>query len=110
MATSCSRRYSIDVGCHSAPEGSTMPTIPGNPSRRALLRIGGLALGGLTRPDILRAEAQSGVRQPAKGIIMVLLPGGPPHLDTFDLKPSAPAEIRGAFRPIATKVPGLDIF
>ena len=54
-------------------------------------------------------KPQSGVRNPAKGIIMVLLPGGPTHLDTFDLKPDAPAEIRGEFRPIATNVPGIDI-
>lgn len=78
-------------------------------SRRSCLRIGGLALGGLALPEILRAEAASGRRNPAKGIIMVLLPGGPTHLDTFDLKPDAPAEIRGEFRPIATNVPGLDI-
>ena len=77
-------------------------------SRRSFLRIGGLALGGLALPEILHAEAASGVANPAKGIIMVLLPGGPTHLDTFDLKPDAPAEIRGEFRPIATKVPGLD--
>jgi hypothetical protein len=81
----------------------------GGLSRRSWLRIGGLALGGLALPDLLRAEAQSGVRNPAKGIIMVLLPGGPTHLDTFDLKPEAPAEIRGEFRPIATKVPGMDL-
>ncbi len=78
-------------------------------SRRSCLRIGSLALGGLALPAILQAEAASGVRNPAKGIIMVLLPGGPTHLDTFDLKPDAPAEIRGEFRPIATKVPGVDI-
>jgi hypothetical protein len=78
-------------------------------SRRNWLRIGGLALGGLALPDILRAEAQSGERNPARGIIMVLLPGGPTHLDTFDLKPDAPAEIRGEFRPIATNVPGIDL-
>ena len=78
-------------------------------SRRSCLRIGGLALGGITLPEILRAEAAGGKRNPAKGIIMVLLPGGPTHLDTFDLKPDAPAEIRGEFRPIATNVPGLDI-
>jgi hypothetical protein len=82
-------------------------------SRRSWLRIGGLALGGLALPDILRAEAQRGAqtdaRKPAKGIIMVLLPGGPTHLDTFDLKPDAPAEIRGEFQPIATNVRGIDI-
>src|SRR5205807_3232298 len=92
-----------------------MLTIPGpqaragdRMSRRSFLRIGGLALGGLALPDVLRAEARSGTRNPAKGIIMVLLPGGPTHLDTFDLKPDAPTEIRGEFRPIATNVPGLD--
>src|SRR5947209_15569501 len=93
-----------------------MLTIPGPPSRagsgitrRSWLRIGGLALGGLALPDILRAEAQSGTRNSAKGIIMVLLPGGPTHLDSFDLEPDAPAEIRGEFRPIATNVPGIDL-
>jgi hypothetical protein len=78
-------------------------------SRRAWMQIGGLALGGLTLPDLLRAEAGQSQRSPAKGIIMVLLPGGPTHLDTFDLKPEAPVEIRGEFRPIATKVPGVRI-
>jgi hypothetical protein len=78
-------------------------------TRRTWLRIGGLALGGLALPDILRAQGQSGQRDSLKGIIMVLLPGGPTHLDTFDLKPDAPAEIRGEFRPIATNVPGLDL-
>lgn len=78
-------------------------------TRRTWLRIGGLALGGLALPDLLRGEAHTGVRNPAKGIIMVLLPGGPTHLDTFDLKPNAPAEIRGEFRPIATNVPGVEI-
>ncbi len=78
-------------------------------SRRRWLQIGGLALGGLALPDILRAQAASGERGPARGIIMVLLPGGPTHLDTFDLKPDAPAEIRGEFRPIPTNVPGIDL-
>jgi hypothetical protein len=85
-------------------------------SRRSWLQIGGLALGGLALPDILRAQAQSAASNPAsdgsrfdKGIIMVLLPGGPTHLDTFDLKPDAPAEIRGEFRPIATNVPGISL-
>ncbi len=76
-------------------------------SRRSWLQIGGLAMGGLALPDILRAEAHSGVRNPARGIIMVLLPGGPTHLDTFDLKPDAPADIRGEFRPIASNVSGI---
>ncbi len=93
-----------------------MLTIPGprsrycdGMSRRSWLRIGGLALGGLTLPEILRAESQAGGRKQAKGIIMVLLPGGPSHLDMYDLKPDAPPEIRGEFQPIPTKVPGIDI-
>ncbi|MBM4002568.1 MAG: DUF1501 domain-containing protein [Planctomycetes bacterium] len=93
-----------------------MLTIPGvgsrycdGHSRRTWMRIGGLALGGLSLPGLLRAESQSGVRKPAKGIIMILLPGGPSHLDMYDLKPDAPAEIRGEFRPIATNVPGMEI-
>src|SRR3954467_9344515 len=89
----------------SGPRASSANTL----TRRAWLRIGGLALGGLALPDILRAEATSGGRGPARGIIMVLLPGGPTHLDTFDLKPDAPAEIRGEFRPIASRVPGMDL-
>lgn len=93
-----------------------MLTIPGAKSRycdgitrRSWLQIGGLAMGGLALPEILRAEAGRGTRSRAKGIIMVLLPGGPSHLDMYDLKPAAPAEIRGEFRPIATNVPGIDI-
>src|SRR5438132_5022621 len=91
-----------------------MLTIPGpqsrfcdGMSRRSWLRLGALALGGLALPEILRAESKSGVRHQAKGIIMVLLPGGPTHLDMYDLKPDAPVEIRGEFQPIATKIPGI---
>ncbi|WP_435011249.1 DUF1501 domain-containing protein [Tundrisphaera lichenicola] len=78
-------------------------------SRRSFLKIGGLALGGLSMPEILRAESASDLRSSKKAVIMVLLPGGPPHLDMYDLKPDAPAEIRGEFKPIATRVPGIDI-
>ncbi len=81
-------------------------------SRRSWLQIGGLAMGGLSLSQILRgqrASASATNRSPAKGIIMVLLPGGPSHLDMYDLKPEAPAEIRGEFRPIPTNVPGIDI-
>ncbi|HVJ66879.1 MAG TPA: DUF1501 domain-containing protein [Caulifigura sp.] len=78
-------------------------------SRRQFLSIGGLALGGLALPQLLRAEGTAGVNGHGKGIIMIFLPGGPPHLDMWDPKPTAPAEIRGEFEPIATKVPGLEI-
>jgi hypothetical protein len=83
-------------------------------TRRNFLKIGGLALGGLSMPQILRAEAASGVASGTAGnshkaIIMIFLPGGPPHQDMFDLKMDAPAEIRGEFKPISTNVPGLEI-
>lgn len=78
-------------------------------TRRSFLRIGSLALGGLCLPDLLRAEARAGIGHSHKAIIMVFLPGGPPHLDMFDLKPEAPAEIRGPFKPIRTNVPGIEI-
>jgi hypothetical protein len=78
-------------------------------SRRSFLRIGGLALGGLSLPQLLRAEAQSGITRSHKSVIMVFLSGGPPHQDFVDLKPDAPVEVRGEFKPIHTNVPGIDI-
>ncbi len=73
--------------------------------RRDFLSIGSLALGGLTLPQLLQAEAAAGIRQSHKAIIMNYLTGGPPHQDMVDLKPDAPADIRGEFSPIATSVP-----
>jgi hypothetical protein len=78
-------------------------------SRRSFLKIGGMAAGGLSLPQLLAAEAQAGTGISHKAIINVFLPGGPSHLDLFDLKPDAPAEIRGEFSPIHTNVPGIDI-
>jgi hypothetical protein len=78
-------------------------------SRREFLKIGGLALGGLSLPQILRAEAAAGISGGHKSVIMIFLSGGPPHQDMVDLKPDAPAEIRGEFHPIRTNVPGIDI-
>ncbi len=78
-------------------------------TRRSFLRIGGLAMGGLGLPELLQAEDRAGVSRPHKAVIMVYLSGGLAHQDTFDLKPDAPAEVRGEFRPIATKVPGIDV-
>jgi hypothetical protein len=77
--------------------------------RRDFLSIGSLAMGGLTLPGLLRAEAAAGIGQSHKAIIMIYLTGGPPHQDMLDLKPEAPAEIRGEFSPIATNVPGIQI-
>jgi hypothetical protein len=78
-------------------------------TRRDFLRIGGLALGGLSLPGLLRAESGTGIARPHKAVIMIFLAGGPPHLDMVDLKPGAPEGIRGEFRPIPTNVPGLEI-
>jgi hypothetical protein len=78
-------------------------------SRRSFLKIGGLAVGGLTLPQLLRAERQAGTERSHKSVIMIFLAGGPPHQDMFDLKMEAPAEIRGEFRPISTRVPGIQI-
>jgi uncharacterized protein (DUF1501 family) len=77
--------------------------------RRNFLRIGGLALGGLSMAAIFRAEARAGISRSKKAVIMIFLSGGPPHQDMVDLKPDAPAEIRGEFQPIATNVPGIEI-
>ena len=78
-------------------------------SRRNFLRIGALGMGGLALPHLLQAEAAAGIRQSHKSVIMIYLPGGPPHQDMFDLKLDAPSEIRGEFRPIPTNLPGLQI-
>jgi len=82
-------------------------------SRRNFLRIGAFG-AGLTLADMLRlrsSAATSGpaVRKTVKSAIMIFLAGGPPHLDMYDLKPEAPAEIRGEFKPIATNVTGVRI-
>ncbi len=95
-----------------------MLTLPGNPtgrfcdgiSRRSFLRIGGLGLGGASLLDLLRAEkASDSVGENPKSVIMIFLPGGPPHQDMFDLKMDAPSEVRGEFSPIPTAVPGIQI-
>src|SRR5437762_2330783 len=93
-----------------------MLTIYGSPSRfcdgitrRNFLKIGALGLGGLTLPQLLQAEANTGMKNPHKAVIMIFLPGGPSHQDMFDLKPDAPSEVRGEFKPISTNVPGIQI-
>ncbi|MGE5195476.1 MAG: DUF1501 domain-containing protein [Deltaproteobacteria bacterium] len=79
-------------------------------TRRELLRVGGLAFSGLTLADLLRlrAGADAGAAR-GKSVIMIWLRGGPSHIDSYDMKPTAPAEIRGEFHSIATNVPGIQI-
>ena len=87
------------------------------PRRDFLLTGGGLALAGYSlsmRPGMAHAASLAGgnpspVGGRARSCILVYLLGGPPHLDTFDPKPQAPAEVRGPFQPIPTNVPGIDI-
>src|SRR4051812_3365018 len=78
-------------------------------SRRGFLKIGGLALGGLTLSDFLRLKAAGAVskERSGKSVIMIVLGGGPSHVDTYDMKPDAPSEVRGEFRPIKSNVPGM---
>jgi len=80
--------------------------------RRSFLRIGAFG-AGLTLADMLRSQASASAPAPAattrKSAIMIYLPGGPSHMDMYDLKPEAPREYRGEFRPIATNVPGVQI-
>jgi hypothetical protein len=83
-------------------------------TRREMLRVGALGLGGLTLPGLLRLENAASANQTrtaarARSVIMLFLSGGPSHLDMWDLKPEAPEEIRGTFRPIDTNVPGIQI-
>jgi hypothetical protein len=98
-----------------------MLTIFGNGSRmcdgatrRQFLSIGGLSFGagGLSLSGLMRAEAAApagGTARRHKAVINIFLGGGPPHQDMWDLKPDAPSEVRGEFKPIGTNVPGIEI-
>ena len=81
-----------------------------NVSRRNFLQLGAFG-AGLTLSDMLRAKADAPAFKPTaqKSAIMIYLPGGPSHIDMYDLKPDAPAEFRGEFKPISTNVPGVQI-
>src|SRR5262245_29050338 len=84
---------------------------PGPLSRRRFLKIGALTLGGVGLGGLLplRLEAKDTGKAPDTSVILIWLPGGPPHMETYDLKPDAPSEYRGEFRPIRTNVPGIDV-
>lgn len=78
-------------------------------ARRDFLRIGGLAMGGASLPQLLAAEQLNGIRKSHKAVIMIYMAGAPPHQDLFEIKTDAPSEYRGEFSPIKTNVPGIEI-
>ena len=76
-------------------------------NRREMLKVG--ALGGLSLSHYLKLQAATQSSSPKRSGIFIFLEGGPSHQDTFDLKPDAPSEYRGEFKPISTSVPGIQI-
>ena len=83
--------------------------VVGTPSRRQLLTVGSVGLAGLSLPRFLQARATSLPRRTGKAesVIFLHLQGSPSHIDLWDPKPDAPAEIRGEFKPITTTAPGV---
>ncbi|MDP1798026.1 MAG: DUF1501 domain-containing protein, partial [Planctomycetaceae bacterium] len=88
--------------------GSTITPCDGV-SRRSFLRAGSLAIGGVSLAGMLERQALAGTTTSRKSVILIWQAGGPSHLDMYDLKPTAPAEYRGEFKPIPTNVPGVEI-
>ena len=78
-------------------------------SRRDVLKLGGLACTGLALPDLFRLRARGSTGARNKSVILVWLRGGASHIDSFDMKPDAPAEVRGEFKPVRTNVPGIQV-
>ncbi|MDA1051015.1 MAG: DUF1501 domain-containing protein [Planctomycetota bacterium] len=86
-------------------------------NRRDCLHVGGIGLTGLTLPDLLRADSlrpaeslqQGSGFGRARSCVIFFLKGGPSHLDTLDMKPDAPSEVRGEFQPIDTTAPGVQV-
>ncbi len=79
-------------------------------SRRSFLTLGTLGVAGLSLGDVMHVRASQGrTPAPETSVIFIWLAGGPPHLDMYDMKPDAPDEYRGPFRPIRTNVPGIDV-
>src|SRR5881394_3205349 len=93
---------------------SALIPCPGPVSRRSFLQAGALSVVGLGLSDFLRLRALAQSIAPTQAlkdnaVIFIWLPGGPAHLDTYDMKPDAPSEYRGDFLPIRTNVPGIEV-
>src|SRR5437867_1778844 len=77
-------------------------------SRRSFLQIGVAGMASIALPELIRAREQSSQKKDTS-VILIWLDGGPGHMDMYDMKPDAPAEYRGIWKPIKSKVPGFDI-
>ena len=95
----------------SMPLGLEVPSSCSALTRRQLLHVGGLSMLGLGLPGARARDVNqdSQARGSEKSCIFIVLGGGPTHVDIWDMKPQAPAEIRGPYKPIATAVPGVHI-
>lgn len=87
---------------------------PRSATRRDVVKLGAFSLfSGVTLPQMLRSKAQAAARAPvegrAKSVVLFNMLGGPSHMDMFDMKPEAPVEVRGEFRPISTSLPGVHV-
>ncbi len=78
-------------------------------SRRSFVQLGAAGMASLGMADVLRARAAGNSRPKDRSVILIWLDGGPSHLDLYDMKPDAPAEIRGIWTPIPTNVPGIEL-
>jgi hypothetical protein len=88
------------------------PRCPGPVTRRGFLQVGAIGIGGIGLADFLRLRSEASVvagAPPDTSVILCWLPGGLPHMEMYDMKPEAPAEFRGEFRPVRTNVPGIDV-
>lgn len=85
------------------------PRCSGPVNRREFMRVGALAVGGLTLADVMAGRAAGGTAKKETSVILVYLNGGPSHMETYDLKPEAPLAYRSVFPAIKTNVPGIEL-
>ena len=111
MLTSRKWYNSLIDGLPSTPEEpARCPARPSSSPVAAFSARGAFAVGGWSLADLYRLRAVAGQEVPKDtAVILLWLPGGPPHMETYDLKPDAPSDYRGDFKPIPTVVPGLDV-